>query len=122
MNQFISKEAAENRDVFCGKCGGHVKGHHSECLHCGAKFHANANGYARLCKNDSCKRTETQGKAHGLCDLHRQQRKERQARSAMQPTCPCGNKAKLGYTHCTRCMDLYDLWPEPPESQDEETR
>lgn len=102
-NLFIDPAIAEDRDVFCGACDAPVKGHLPACPHCNAKFHANIHGYARICKNDSCRRTEMAGHAHGLCRFHHEQRQYRRARTAAQPNCRCGNKLPLGGTQCRGC-------------------
>lgn len=103
---FIHESAAEDRNVFCGNCDQPVKGHLSKCPHCNAKFHANMHGYARLCKNPSCMRTEMAGHAYGLCKYHHLARKAAQAKSALQPNCACGGKASFGETDCSRCRIL----------------
>lgn len=38
-----------------------------------------------------------------LCPLHLQERRHRQARTAAQPNCRCGNKMPLGATQCRGC-------------------
>lgn len=106
VNQFIRPQEAEDRNVFCGKCNAPVKGHAPQCPECHTKFHANRWGYARLCKNPSCLRTEMAGHAHGLCRFHHVSKKQRQANSARQPNCSCGNKASFGETQCSRCRNL----------------
>jgi len=103
MNRFINPADAEDRNVYCGNCNGPVKGHMPGCDNCNAKFHPNKWGYARLCKNPSCMRTEMAGHAHGLCRYHHEKRKYRQAMTALQPNCACGNKASLGEKECSRC-------------------
>lgn len=105
-NQFIDPAKAEDRNVFCGSCAGPVKGHVSSCPHCSAKFFANMHGYARLCKNPNCMRTEMAGHAHGLCKMHHQNRRAKQAASAIQRNCRCGNKASFGEIDCSRCRRL----------------
>lgn len=103
MNTFINPSDAEDRNVFCGWCGEPVKGHLGGCPSCKKPFYANMHGYARLCKNSTCMRTECAGHAHGLCSFHRDQRRERQRNSAMQPNCHCGNKLPLGGVQCRGC-------------------
>lgn len=103
MNQFISPEDAEDRNVYCGNCNEPVKGHLSRCTNCNVGFHANKWGYARLCKNPSCMRTEMAGHPHGLCRYHHEGRKQKQAMSARQPNCACGSKASFGESDCSRC-------------------
>lgn len=102
-NSFISPDLAEDRNVFCGNCSEPVKGHLPSCPHCNKRFHANIHGYARLCKNPSCRRTEMAGHPHGLCRFHYEGRKQRQINSAMQPNCSCGSKASYGEVTCSRC-------------------
>lgn len=102
-NSFIDPAEAEDRNVFCGRCDHPVKGHWASCPNCSAGFHANMWGYARLCKNSTCQRTEMAGHAHGLCSFHHKQRQYRRARTAAQPNCHCGNKLPLGGVQCRGC-------------------
>jgi hypothetical protein len=106
VNAFINPAEAEDRNVLCGGCGGAVKGHWSKCPHCDTKFHANKWGYARLCKNPNCIRTESAGHPHGLCKHHYQLRKYRQTQSALQANCSCGGKVSFGHSDCSRCRSL----------------
>jgi hypothetical protein len=105
-NKFIDPAVAEDRNVFCGWCGEPVKGHLPGCPHCHKPFYANMHGYARICKNPTCRRTETAGHAHGLCRMHHLARKQRQAIGATLPKCACGNTATSGHDDCSRCRDL----------------
>lgn len=107
-NSFINPDAAEPRHVLCGNCGAQVMGHWQGCPACKAKFHANMHGYARLCKNPNCCRTEMAGHPHALCRMHHEQRKQRQAHTAMQPNCRCGNKAPMDHDLCSRCQGEED--------------
>jgi len=103
-NSFIPADQAEIRKAQCGKCGGDVLRHWDSCPHCEQPFYADRWGYARLCKNPSCSRTECAGHAHGLCRMHHLQRKQRQANSAQQPNCRrCNSKASFGADVCRRC-------------------
>lgn len=103
---FLSDDEAEDRNVYCGNCSEPVKGHLPRCPHCDTEFHPNKWGYARLCKGLSCMRTEMNGHAHGLCRFHRESRRQKQIMTAKQPTCYCGNKARLGQCNCSRCREL----------------
>lgn len=103
--KFISPANAENRDVFCGWCNEPVKGHLPGCPHCQRPFYANMHGYARLCKQPDCKRTEVAGHAHGRCLTHALDRKKRQMIGASLPKCDCGNTATSGHSDCRRCRE-----------------
>lgn len=105
-NRFIDPDVAEIRNVYCGWCNEPVLGHLPGCPHCKRPFYANMHGYARICKNDTCRRTETAGHAHGLCRFHYQDRKRRQAATALQPKCACGSVATYGYSDCRRCREI----------------
>lgn len=103
MHAFIDPARAEDRNVLCGWCGLAVKGHLSGCPHCHRPFYANMHGYARLCKSNWCCHTECQNKPNGLCKAHLEARRERQARTAAQPKCHCGNKMAIGAVQCRGC-------------------
>jgi len=105
INRFLTDAEAEVRHVICSACRREVLGHLPACPHCQHRFHANQHGYARLCKNPSCRHTEDAGHAHGLCRDHYLQRKARQANSALQPNCRCGNKATHGLATCSGCRN-----------------
>lgn len=106
FNKFIDPALAEERHVQCGWCGEDVLGHLQGCPHCKRPFYANMHGYARICKNDSCRRTETAGHAHGLCRFHFQDRERRRASTALLPKCACGSVATHGYVDCRRCREI----------------
>lgn len=108
MNTFIDPVKAEDRNVYCGYCAEPVKGHLSSCPHCKKRFFPNMHGYARLCKNPNCMRTETAGHASGLCRMHHEKRKSAQVMTALQPNCRCGNKASFGEVNCSHCRALLE--------------
>lgn len=110
MTRFLTDaEAAARVDsdgpklVKCGGCFAKVPAHSPQCPYCQHKFYPNMHGYARICKNPSCSLTESAGHAHGLCLKHHRQRKERQANTAQQLSCRCGNKASFNEITCSRC-------------------
>lgn len=116
LNAFIDPALAEPRDIQCGWCGKECAGHLAGCPHCQRPFFANMHGYARLCKNPNCRRTECAGHAHGLCRMHHENRKAKQASSAAQPNCRCGGKASFGHTTCRRCREADEARAERDES------
>lgn len=116
---FISGAVAEIRNVRCGNCDEPIMRHEPHCCHCGAESYANVNGYARLCKNPDCNRTEQAGHVHGLCRFHHQQRKERRAATASHVRCRCGNIAGQGETMCSRCRNRDEgiRWDDAPDGK-----